>query len=147
MFQSTHLQEVRLSGDVPLPYRLSVSIHAPTRGATFFDKNTSGLYLVSIHAPTRGATHCTLVSLISIRFQSTHLQEVRHFYKRHAGRWEKFQSTHLQEVRLHFCFWRFLCHSVSIHAPTRGATERLNTEEKDIVFQSTHLQEVRRRQS
>ena len=33
-----------------------VSIHAPTRGATFAIQNTNILYYVSIHAPTRGAT-------------------------------------------------------------------------------------------
>ena len=33
-----------------------VSIHAPTRGATWFDSVCYEDYDVSIHAPTRGAT-------------------------------------------------------------------------------------------
>ena len=42
---------------------LDVSIHAPTRGATYIDKTHVVKYLVSIHAPTRGATaHAALVT-------------------------------------------------------------------------------------
>jgi len=33
-----------------------VSIHAPTRGATFYHFSLGVFFLVSIHAPTRGAT-------------------------------------------------------------------------------------------
>ena len=33
-----------------------VSIHAPTRGATYYDKDIRSKTQVSIHAPTRGAT-------------------------------------------------------------------------------------------
>ena len=51
------------SGSIILSYKddkcICVSIHAPTRGATFdissFDKHD----VVSIHAPTRGATALT----------------------------------------------------------------------------------------
>ena len=35
---------------------VNVSIHAPTRGATYANEQYRGLKLVSIHAPTRGAT-------------------------------------------------------------------------------------------
>ena len=35
---------------------LTVSIHAPTRGATEADRPIIIPYVVSIHAPTRGAT-------------------------------------------------------------------------------------------
>src|SRR5690606_30130858 len=38
------------------PARERVSIHAPTRGATSVEGDTSNDQLVSIHAPTRGAT-------------------------------------------------------------------------------------------
>ena len=55
-FQSTHLQEVRHYIDSWFDSVCYVSIHAPTRGATWF--NTWMLFFcgVSIHAPTRGAT-------------------------------------------------------------------------------------------
>ena len=59
-FQSTHLQEVRHYIDSWFDSVCYVSIHAPTRGATWF--NTWMLFFcgVSIHAPTRGATICLL---------------------------------------------------------------------------------------
>ena len=37
-------------------YRYSISIHAPTRGATDSTYKLDGLNYISIHAPTRGAT-------------------------------------------------------------------------------------------
>ena len=54
-----------------------VSIHAPTRGATNIFVQINHIYHVSIHAPTRGAT-CYLLHLWKIRsFQSTHPHGVR----------------------------------------------------------------------
>ena len=38
--------------------RKTVSIHAPTRGATMFNRSFPSALIVSIHAPTRGATCC-----------------------------------------------------------------------------------------
>jgi len=47
-----------------------ISIHAPTRGATFVDNEGDEYHIISIHAPTRGATIFLLLSafmlLISI---------------------------------------------------------------------------------
>ena len=56
MFQSTHLQEVRPSKKSCHKWGCNVSIHAPTRGATFRFKKAFRCIFVSIHAPTRGAT-------------------------------------------------------------------------------------------
>ena len=58
LFQSTHPHGVRPFLFIQNFIFMSVSIHAPTRGAT-----TQALYVwssipVSIHAPTRGATRC-----------------------------------------------------------------------------------------
>ena len=78
-FQSTHPRGVRLSALCSTLRDQLVSIHAPTRGATF-----------SV-CPTRSTTS---------RFQSTHPRGVRHegykYYKHHP----KFQSTHPRGVRL-----------------------------------------------
>ena len=142
-FQSTHLQEVR-----------------PSRPAYIDSINT-----VSIHAPTRGATLMLFIRFPSMRFQSTHLQEVRLQLRFTEDIYALFQSTHLQEVRLYFlatmfinkcfnprtykrCDPFFVNHSfnsghVSIHAPTRGATQTDCRNGKRNGFQSTHLQEVR----
>ena len=78
----------------------SISIHAPTRGAT---RNVSADTLpdcISIHAPTRGATGLLILFELPQQFQSTLPQGERLFQiVRFAGRW-----------------------IISIHAPTRGAT-------------------------
>ena len=101
-FQSTHPHGVRRDGHIIVKNRISVSIHAPTRGATP-DKtpHIPALVYVSIHAPTRGATFVDKPSDVAPRFQSTHPHGVR----RPRLRWR----PHAKAL-------------VSIHAPTRGAT-------------------------
>ena len=92
LFQSTHPHGVRLQEAIPLgllfafqsthphgvrPYLgglqtgfSPVSIHAPTRGATFLSLIFIRILVVSIHAPTRGATRsmsdCVLPLPVSI---------------------------------------------------------------------------------
>ena len=122
-----------------------ISIHAPTRGATYKPPLTNPVNGISIHAPTRGATvpFFYLVSYFLL-FQSTLLQEERPWSGRVHQSHFLFQSTLLQEER------QFRCNSlasvlnfnprsykrsdfaeklllpwksfISIHAPTRGAT-------------------------
>ena len=105
-------------------------------------------------------------SYICREFQSTHLQEVRLDIVSETLPHLKFQSTHLQEVRLKRAASILQYMYVSIHAPTRGATEVLRclfsivtvsihaptrgaTDvgkfrcDFTVLFQSTHLQEVR----
>ena len=55
-FQFTRPQGARQEIKNDQTKYLSVSIHAPTRGATPLTKRVSCEVLVSIHAPTRGAT-------------------------------------------------------------------------------------------
>ena len=55
----------------------SLSIHAPTRGATKFWSYIDVVKCLSIHAPTRGATLKNPTVLSSFNFQSTLLQEER----------------------------------------------------------------------
>ena len=104
----------------------SISIHAPTRGATnmsvqiicivLFQSTlpreerqwwgvvcTSTIY-ISIHAPTRGATFDLSFHLLPFLFQSTLPREERHLL------------SHLILKLI----------SISIHAPTRGATAILH---------------------
>ena len=100
-----------------------ISIHAPTRGAT----DSIGFIVlfsrISIHAPTRGATGpCTNPSWTHYLFQSTLLQEERLYQQTHDIVTLQFQSTLLQEERRRWLFFRLLYSSISIHAPTRGAT-------------------------
>ena len=97
-FQSTHPQGVRhICADFQYFYngfnprtrkgcdviptepfaRLTVSIHAPARGATNDRIVTTLVNGVSIHAPARGATSYRLSLSRGSRFQSTHPQGVR----------------------------------------------------------------------
>ena len=84
---------------------ISISIHAPTRGATRLDFFAQNGFSISIHAPTRGATNT---------FDSYSWQLI------------EFQSTLPREERLRCklkCSFNF---TISIHAPTRGATAILH---------------------
>ena len=150
---------------VPNPNR-TVSIHAPTRGATqrenehqsctgFQSTHPHGVRLnlsawlypifnVSIHAPTRGATTSTFaLSSFATLFQSTHPHGVRRSGESVHTRLRRFQSTHPHGVRLETTPKERATRQVSIHAPTRGATITLVQKEKFIMFQSTHPHGVR----
>ena len=54
-----------------------ISIHAPTRGATFIVVSAVPARIISIHAPTRGATILVRMFLLNYILQSTLLQEER----------------------------------------------------------------------
>ena len=57
---------------------LDISIHAPTRGATPYLLTSLICQYISIHAPTRGATHVDFYDVdLPIEFQSTHPRGVR----------------------------------------------------------------------
>ena len=127
-----------------LPSNKTVSIHAPTRGATEYlakykvqnqfqsthplgvRPNVSQLAAVaesvSIHAPTRGATKI-VDSLPDSQIVSIHAptrgatQTLLTLLRSLA-----FQSTHPRGVRRHIAVDNVLLKLVSIHAPTRGAT-------------------------
>ena len=99
-FQSTHPHGVRQCRDKDVSQAILVSIHAPTRGATYISLVPISVLRVSIHAPTRGATHKGMASEAS-RLVSIHAPTrgataaklvVAHYYE--------FQSTHPHGVRL-----------------------------------------------
>jgi len=145
VFQSTHLREVRHSLYSVYQTSECISIHAPTWGATRIWMKQIWRRSISIHAPTWGATiMIKLVKALEL-FQSTHLREVRPAGRMVSCLLSSFQSTHLREVRLLF---RFACtdyFSISIHAPTWGATYHyFPFPFRFFSFQSTHLREVRR---
>ena len=71
LFQSTLPQEERQvdrGGDQEAG---EISIHAPTRGATYRRHNNCNCTVISIHAPTRGATHPAVLPM-SVIFISIH---------------------------------------------------------------------------
>ena len=85
--------------DKPIAGFVSVSIHAPTRGATRAKRRERPAMTVSIHAPTRGATANPLPSKPDPRFNP----------RPHAR--GDAEVVFMRSER-----------EVSIHAPTRGAT-------------------------
>ena len=167
LFQSTHPHGVRLHAPGSVWVPLSVSIHAPARGATntvlkAFDRSGVSIHApargatgvcarlaervrVSIHAPARGATVALANSpSIFIPFQSTHPHGVRQQFgcKCHNS-FSLFQSTHPHGVRrviVQSCLRYF---RVSIHAPARGATVFAGLNLSRNQFQSTHPHGVR----
>ena len=76
-FQSTLLQEERHFTGSIIDIGFSISIHAPTRGATSRFLYPLLACFISIHAPTRGATYEYLFRFYDVIFQSTLLQEER----------------------------------------------------------------------
>ena len=97
-----------------------VSIHAPTRGATKEIQNSNDWSFVSIHAPTRGATSIAVHILYVIGFNP----------RTHEG---------CDLIKLNNCLYIY----VSIHAPTRGATLQFLIFPQFTKFQSTHPRGVR----
>ena len=101
----------------------SISIHAPTRGATRNTTDTLLMNTISIHAPTRGATmeiyNDLAAGYISIHAPTRGATKRRELYHE-GGR-------------------------ISIHAPTRGATSGIALKYKlQSIFQSTLPREERR---
>ena len=121
LFQSTRPRGARLSGVMGMSNVSSVSIHAPTRGATPDGITRYHPHSVSIHAPTRGATRSAPSGPDRATFQSTRPRGARPgggssctYYtsfnpRAHAGR-DLVVVLHVHTIL------------VSIHAPTRGAT-------------------------
>ena len=98
---------------------------------------------VSIHAPTRGATLHILKRSSIGQFQSTHPLGVRPSGSISSTSVSEFQSTHPLGVRLWLAAVVSVAATVSIHAPTRGATPPLLLPWDISKFQSTHPLGVR----
>ena len=143
-FQSTHPRGVRRFIWSWIILTPPVSIHAPARGATTFERKqksngdcfnprtragcdddlvcVSGPNAVSIHAPARGATQKDSSARPQVLFQSTHPRGVRPS--------EGYQPSSSEKVSIHApargaTTEQNLTHRsflVSIHAPARGAT-------------------------
>ena len=126
MFQSTHPHGVRRKLLNDKDTNLSVSIHAPTRGATKSQGVSDIVANVSIHAPTRGATRICASSLATISV-SIHAP-TRGATRQRSGitiasvcfnpRTHTGCDSNYDIVLGDF-------NKVSIHAPTRGATQRI----------------------
>ena len=102
IFQSTLPQRERqVEGGRPRIGR-TISIHAPTKGATVFLNNLLQLVRISIHAPTKGATKFHAVTIWDNLFQSTLPQRERQYSCPASCLPYRFQSTLPQRERLPF---------------------------------------------
>ena len=77
---------------------------------------------ISIHAPTRGATRSMPVLILRYKFQSTLPRGERPLGQIFFCFIQVFQSTLPRGERLFSRFFKVIASSISIHAPTRGAT-------------------------
>ena len=100
----------------------TISIHAPTWGATYKPDATATAFSISIHAPTWGATH---YGIQRTTFRSISI---------HAPTWGATKFTGALSLIL----------IISIHAPTWGATFSNGKDSGLMLFQSTHPRGVRR---
>ena len=116
---------------------VSISIHAPAKGATrsfwFFQHQ----FLISIHAPAKGATPLVTVMFDVTSFQSTHPRRVRLSKPSKTGP-RIFISIHAPaKGATFFIHFQFLSLRISIHAPAKGAT-RSNLRISKMAFISIH---------
>ena len=114
-----------------------VSIHAPTKGATYVNKAEAEKTEVSIHAPTKGATWLQVFISESTLFQST--------LPRRERRERRRENDSFRAVSIHAPTKGATCtagtprdpSAVSIHAPTKGATSPEQDSLCSLQFQST----------
>ena len=98
---------------------------------------------ISIHAPTRGATEIQFAVPCDYEFQSTLPREERPYFHFHCSISLIFQSTLPREERLTSSDAINIVTNISIHAPTRGATFSLVIFPPIKIFQSTLPREER----
>ena len=135
---------------------MTISIHAPPRGATHggwhpyrghfhFNSRPSARgdvddpenyqqMVISIHAPPRGATTAMHRARSSSLFQFTPLREGRQERDESIYDAKAFQFTPLREGRRHFGGRAEGSRDISIHAPPRGATRGLREERRNAMI-------------
>ena len=122
----------------PVPAQKPISIHAPTNGATKYDGLPVWSEDISIHAPTNGATPFLDPPTPLCPFQSTLRRTERPHTLSYCFFTSQFQST-LRRTERH---WQRpdrneLPRTISIHAPTNGATSFKCYLYNSSLFQST----------
>ena len=122
-FQSTLPRRERRERIISAMQNASVSIHAPTKGATDFSCITFRCSFVSIHAPTKGATIPRFRLTVILDQVSIHAPTKGATPPRHPVSLETRVSIHAptKGATVDDEFMKRL-QQVSIHAPTKGAT-------------------------
>ena len=101
---------------------LTISIHAPTRGATVSWFVSILIERISIHAPTRGATRSSSSTFRLLLFQSTLPREERRLW-RWLCKHKRYFNPRSHERSDALASYFGTRTDISIHAPTRGATD------------------------
>ena len=145
-FQSTHPHGVRLPETCLCLFRVMFQSTHP-HGVRHHTANIqTNFRTVSIHAPTRGATLRLILAILSRSvFQSTHPHGVRQielYTLKILLSFNPRTHTGCDESWLGPCV---SFSQVSIHAPTRGATTVQTYTNRFLEFQSTHPHGVRRK--
>ncbi len=121
-----------------------ISIHAPMKGATLpriYDLHQFPYFNPRTH---EGCDLSPLIlSTLRQQFQSTHPRRVRLVNYAIENHVKGFQSTHPRRVRLYGFVEIFYRGVISIHAPTKGATNLVTNLRILLKFQSTHPRRVR----
>ena len=114
---------------------ITISIHAPPRGATARDNALPKTWSISIHAPPRGATTGMMSVSAACVFQFTPLREGRR--QIHVLRQTRHISIHAPPRGATRCNrHRSYRQQISIHAPPRGATRGGKSSEGSKNFNS-----------
>ena len=124
----------------------NISIHAPTKGATYNYSAVANIEVISIHAPTKGATANNPKYALVMNFNPRSHEGSDHIHGVLSNTGCIFQSTLPRRERRLFVLWHILfinfnprSHEgsdegkspvvgqscISIHAPTKGATRTI----------------------
>ena len=144
IFQSTPPRRGRRGGLRPRCFHLSISIHAPAKGATKLSRVECHRYPISIHAPAKGATaHAATLSGTNDDFNPR---------PREGGDVSQFACIIISKYfnprpREGGDLW--IAHKgedgdISIHAPAKGATTCFVIANVFALFQSTPPRRGRR---
>ena len=122
IFQSTLPREERLRYRNCDSWTNTISIHAPTRGATNTLAVSDSLYVFQSTLPREERRLCLFRYANSSRFQSTLPREERPYQDSNPYYYFYF-NPRSHERSDYFREYTYFCFMISIHAPTRGATE------------------------
>ena len=121
IFQSTLPREERLRYRNCDSWTNTISIHAPTRGATNTLAVSDSLYVFQSTLPREERRLCLFRYANSSRFQSTLPREERPYQDSNPYYYFYF-NPRSHERSDYFREYTYFCFMISIHAPTRGAT-------------------------
>ena len=110
------------TGAVQRQHEVTISIHAPTNGATEFEIEALKLDRISIHAPTNGATPSNASFNRPAEFQSTLRRTERRNNQQPAAELYYFNPRSDERSDIFKQPQELVLIHISIHAPTNGAT-------------------------